>query len=205
MGALATTVGVTAPSGLTGTSGSYNWSQLGVPQSTTITGPLNVSLSDGNSAVVTSAGNSFQLREQGSSWAGTFPSGMYVLWDNGVGPDFTISLLHPVSGIGADIGLDYGGSFTAEISAYASNGSLLGTYSEAGGASPAIFLGIADSTADIAKVQFTISSGSHPQDFAIGTLDESKVTAPVPLPAAAWLLVSGLGVVGFMSRKRKLN
>ena len=64
---------------------------------------------------------------------------------------------------------------------------------------------LADSTADI-----TISFGSSvnamsSSDFLRVTLEYNSGTPAVPLPASAWFLVAGLGMIGAAKRRRKAS
>ena len=40
-------------------------------------------------------------------------------------------------------------------------------------------------------------------EFLYDTSVDLQIVAPVPLPAAAWLLLSGLGGLGFVGRRRQ--
>ena len=48
------------------------------------------------------------------------------------------------------------------------------------------------------------SFGGADRNFTINSFTAEKVASPVPLPAAAWLLLSGLGGLGALARRRKL-
>jgi hypothetical protein len=48
---------------------------------------------------------------------------------------------------------------------------------------------------------FTSTGGFVDSSFSINVVE--SVAPPVPLPAAAWLLLSGLGGLGFIGRRRK--
>ena len=204
--AQASTVGIISASSL-GTTDSFDWTQLGL-NSGTITGSQNVVSSGGIQGTISSAGNSFQVLQESTSWQGNFTPNMVVLWDNGVGPDITFTIANPAKGFGAEIDPDFNGNFTAQITAYGSGGNALGSFTENGVANAnddgsAIFIGIADANADIAKVQFVLTdAASSPNDFAIGTLDVSGVSE-TPLPASLPMFLSALAVFGFYSRKKK--
>jgi hypothetical protein len=202
-------VGITSSSALGTPIDTFDWSQL--PNSTPLSSPQNVTSGGGASGSASSAGNAFEVLTESSStgWTGNFAPGTAVLWDAQVGPDITFSLANPVTGIGAQIDPDNSGDFTAQITAFAKNGTILGSFSENGignsnNDGSAIFIGLLDSSADIAKIKFilTAASGGFPNDFAIGTIDTSGPASAAPLPSSVFLFASALLGLGFFARRR---
>jgi hypothetical protein len=218
--ARASTVGITN-AGALGAFDTINWSQIG-PPFTTFSSPQSVVSAGGANASVSSAGNAFQILDQGpGGWTGNFAPGTPVLWDASKGPDITVSFANPVSGVGAQIQPDFWGNFTAQVTVYGTTGNVLGSFTEDGysvsndpstcitnsqaicGANPAIFIGVADTSADISKVTFDLTSATlAPNDFAIGTLDFSGIS-PVPEPATWAMMIIGFLFLGFMGLRRK--
>jgi hypothetical protein len=201
-GAAQASVTLVTSSSALGANDSISWTQLG-PAFTVLTGPQAVTSTGGLAATVTSAGNTLERRDQGSGWAGNFANGAPLLWTRGVGPDITLSFAAPVYGAGAQFQADIFGPFTAEVIGI--GGSVLGTFTENGtsnsaGDDSAIFIGILSDTADISSIVFHQTGGN---DFAIGNvaLNTSDTPAAVPEPASLSLL--GLGLIGFISTRRK--
>jgi hypothetical protein len=210
--AKASTVGITNASTL-GAFDTFDWSQIG-PQAITVSSPQNVVSNGGMNASVSSAGNALQTLIEGNSfgWSGNFAPGVSVLWDAAVGPDITLTFANPVSGAGAQIQSDFGGNFTAQITAFDKNGATLGSFSEKGVATEnnddsAIFIGLLDNSADIAKIQFILTDAtSSPNDFAIGSADFSGTgVSETPLPSAFLLFASAVTGLGFYGRRRVKN
>lgn len=107
-------------------------------------------------------------------------------------------------GVGFDAGFfdDIG---SLGLTAFNRNGDLLGTVSNIGLGIE--FLGLVSQSADIAGVLFSLT-GVEQAGFAIDSLRFGKVgdiivPAPIPLPAAGWLLLGGLGGMAALRRRRK--
>ncbi|MFC4839373.1 hypothetical protein ACFPFP_13100 [Bradyrhizobium sp. GCM10023182] len=170
---------VFAPKGGSPATVEFNWGQLGT-SFTVLGSPQQVVATDGTGGTVSSAGGSFELRDQGYGWFGNFAPGTHLLWDRGAGPDITIKFAAPVSSAGAQIQADYYGSFTAEIIAYDLGGNVIGTVSKDGVSNgnsdgSAIFIDLVGSSADIAMVKFILTSASYSlNDFALGPVQFSE-------------------------------
>ena len=146
---------------------------------------------------------SFQILQQSNGWAGNFAPGDNLLWSQGSGP-ITIAFANPVFGAGAKIMANYYGTFTANLTAYDVSNNSLGTFnlpglSNGNADNSAIFIGVADSTASIAKLTFSVPVAySNPQDFVINRLSVAGAT-PVPwetdtLPVVGSTILFGLGL-----------
>ncbi len=109
------------------------------------------------------------------------------------------------------VGFD-GGFFDAVgstgITAFARDGTLLGTVSNLGLGIE--FLGLVSANADIAGV-FLDLVGAEPAGFAIdnirfglrGQIIDPGGPSPIPLPAAGWMLLAGIGGLAAMRRRRR--
>jgi hypothetical protein len=183
---------------------SFDWGQLGA-EYTDVSSPAPIISAGGLAASVTSAGGTFERRNEGSSWSGNFALGDHLLWDHFVGPDITINFATPVAGAGAYVMADYYGAFTAQIAL--SNGEVR---TEAGNSNgnndgSAIFIGALDASADITSISFTLPAAfQYPQDFAIDTLFVRTTGTGVPEPITLSLFGVGLAGLGFARRRRQV-
>jgi hypothetical protein len=199
---------VTSRSALGGTD-FIDWGQLGGPF-TVVPGPVNVVSNLGVVVGVNDAGNIMERRDQGNGWAGNFAPGDHLLWTQGANGPITLTFsLNGVTAIGSQIQANFFGPFTAQISAYDSSHTLLGTFSEAGNSTPngdnsAIFIGVRSSSANIFTLVLAVPVASfNPEDMAINRVDFSS--QPVPEPSTLVSLgVMGLCAAGFGLRRRVL-
>jgi VPDSG-CTERM motif len=201
---------VASPSPLP-TTDTIDWGQLG-PNNTKVTSPANVTSGLGLNAVV-SDGNDFFADVAGQAWSGPdiFPNGDKLLYNNDSG-DVSISFATPISGAGAYLQTNAEDPFTAEISAYDSSDTLLGSESFVSvginNDGPPVFAGLDSASNNISEVVFSITAGGTVSDrsiddFALDTLDLNvPKTSSVPDAGSTSMLlgVASLGL-GFIRRK----
>ncbi|MDM3859799.1 MAG: hypothetical protein PT118_08160 [Aphanizomenon gracile PMC644.10] len=141
------------------------------------------------------------FQERDNSWRGNFAPGDNLLSSRGDGP-ITIVFANPVFGAGAQIQANSYGSFTANLTAYDVSNNSLGTFnlpglSNGNADNSAIFIGVADSTASIAKLTFSVPDSDD--DFVINRVSVATVPVPVPwetdaLPVVGSTIFFGLGL-----------
>lgn len=210
----------------------YDWGTLG-GNGTIIGNSSTVTSNSGESATISQSGPPFVILKQssipgsqspGADWVGNFAPGDNVLSNLGGGPT-TITFANPVFGALTQIQSESFGNFTANLTAYDVSNNLLGTFSLAGLATSnadnsAIFIGVKDSTASIAKLTFSVPDSSNPQDFSInrfylntngGVVNTTPINseiAAVPwetdaLPVVTSTILFGLGL--WLKRKYQQN
>ena len=198
----ASAVGVSSRAALNGAD-AIDWAQLGT-DFTQITEPGNVLSSGGVAALVSNTGGELWRLDQGS-FASNFAPGDALLWTYfATGPlvvDFSVGL----SRVGAQIASNDFGAFTGVISVFDVGNVLLESHSFSGVSddqadNSAIFIGVSRSTADIDRVEFSIT-GTNSPDFAVNRLDFTVGVVPEPSTWALWL--AGLAAVGGIARRRR--
>lgn len=213
----------------------YDWGTLGGNE-TTIGNPSTVTSNLGKSATISQSGGSFQILKQsltrgtwspGTGWNGNFHPGDNLLWTNESNGPITITFANPVFGALTQIqgNSSFGNFFTANLTAYDVSNNSLGTFSLAGlstsnADNSAIFIGVKDSTASIAKLTFSVPDSSLPQNFSInrfylntngGDVNTTPINseiAAVPwetdaLPVVTSTILFGLGL--WLKRKYQKN
>lgn len=209
----------------------YDWGTLG--PGTTVNNLSTVTSNLGKNATISqaSASETFQILKQsltpntwspGTGWNGNFVPGDNVLSTNSTGGSITITFTDPVHGALTQIQRNAFGDFTANLTAYDVSNNTLDTFSLAGlstsnADNSAIFIGVKDSTASIAKLTFSVSGNEY---FSInrlyvntngGNVNTTSINseiAAVPwetdaLPVVTSTILFGLGL--WLKRKYQEN
>ena len=212
----------------------YDWGTLG--PGTTVNNFSTVTSNLGKSATISqaSASGTFQILKQSltpntwseGGWNGNFTPGDNLLSTNSTGGPITITFTNPVHGALTQIQRNAFGNFTANLTAYGVNNNTLGTFSLAGlstsnADNSAIFIGVKDSTASIAKLTFSVP-GSVPGNeyFSInrfylntngGNVNTTSINSEIvavpwetdALPVVTSTILFGLGL--WLKRKYQEN
>jgi hypothetical protein len=209
-GAHAATSLVTSGSGITA-NGLIDWGVLGT-EPTIVNQPFTIAVPNvsGLNVTVSQSSGPFQRVDQSSLWKGNFAPGEKLLSTSSIGTatgPVSLAFNSPVQGVGAQIqALSYG-SFTATIEAFNSSNASLGSFMLAGNSTAdannsAIFIGILSNALDISRVVFGVPVATNfVQDFAI---NGPRIQVPaVPEPETYAMLMAGLGLLGFIARRRR--
>ncbi len=190
-----------------------DWGLFG-PTSTTVTDPSNINSNNGviTATVSMPSGNDFLRVDQGSGWGGNFAAGDRLLWTNIDNGPMVISFDKPVSAAGAQIQADFYGAFTATINVYDASNNLIGTFNFNGNSNgnadnSAIFLGAADTSPTIKRIEYSVVSSATPNDdFAVNQLDIIDPPTTVPtMTEWGMIIFMALAAAGsiYLLRKKK--
>jgi hypothetical protein len=147
-------------------------------------------------------------------WAGHFPPGTHLLWNQGTGATIRVTFDAPVRGAGVKIEQNLGGLSFAFVQAFSGN-QFLGSFEEAG--SGATFVGMLSlaSVPDITSLQFRTfecTTVACPDVMSVGGWAIGPVTfspsVPVPGPIAGagllgLILASGV-LLGWWRRRQRI-
>ena len=168
-----------------------DWSGFG-PDFTTVPSGSTIDSNLGLTVTVSMPSGDFERRDQGTGWNGNFANGDALLWTSGnVGP-MIIEFASPVAAAGAQIQRNSFGTFTAEIQVFDSGDTMIASFSLPGdstadGDNSAIFLGVQDTSATIARIEYNVDSTSA--DFSINQLDIGAAGVPTMNQLGLVLLV----------------
>ena len=168
-----------------------DWSGFG-PDFTTVPSGSTINSNMGLTVTVSMPSGDFERRDQGTGWGGNFAPGDPLLWTaNNPGP-MEIAFATPVAAAGAQIQRDSFGTFTAEIQVFDASDMMIASFSVPGdstsdGDNSAIFLGVQDTSATIARIEYNVDSTSA--DFAINQLDIGASGVPTMSQLGLVLLV----------------
>lgn len=175
--------------------------------------PLVVPLSIGGSATISDSINSAITVRTDDPFLENFN---YLLTDTilstGNATPLTLQFAQPISGFGTQVNVAHVGAFAARISAYDSNGALLGQFVDTGtrnqlnqGDSP--FLGVVDTEGAISKIVLETGMGFFvdPETVYINaiTLSGPGTGTPPPIPEPMTMGLLGIGVAALTWRLRR--
>jgi hypothetical protein len=190
-----------------------DWGQL-APSIAVLTNPVDVTSTGGLGAVVNGGGGNIFTDQQGNPWDGNFAPGDFLIGTgqvNAAAP-IDITFAHPVSGFGAQMGYNLISgapvAFTEEIKLFDVGGGMIADYTATGemdtaADNSAVFIGALDTTADIARVEFstpTTGIGGVDGSFAI---NQVSLVDSVPEPATWAMMMLGFGSLGAKLRASK--
>lgn len=181
-----------------------DWGTLGLPFMK-LAAPLTVTSKGGIVASVSQPGDvGFERRDQTTGgWAGNFGAGDRLLWNRNRSGTISITFATPVSGAGAQIQRDILTAFTVTLTAFDLGGAELASFSRSGesntqGDNSAIFLGVSNDVANIARITYAVEKG-----LAINQLDLTTSTAPTPVPEPGTLLLLATALAGAVAAGRR--
>jgi hypothetical protein len=170
-----------------------------------LSAPLTVVSNGGISATVSQPGDQqLERRDQTTGgWAGNFAPGDRLLWNGNLSATISITFATPVSGAGAQIQRDVFAPFTVTLTAFDLGGATLASFSRSGqssslGDGSAIFLGVTNDAANIARITYAVEQG-----LALNRLDLTTSTAPTPVPEPGTLLLLATAFAGVVAAGRR--
>ncbi len=167
-----------------------------------VTHPVGAQSFTVNNVTISEPSSTFKQLIQGAvGWAGNFPTGTYVEYDQEPSGPITFTFASPVQGFGLTLNNDFGGGFTGTINEY-NGATLLASYTSASQPlGTLLFLGVLDPTFDITSVTVDTAGIGGNHAFAFGNLSVVETpSANAPEPASSGMFALALLALGALGR-----